>query len=164
MGVFTLKHGTVTGQDASGTPITKALAPGPGNLSIGAVQAGQVEATAVYNRGTFLELVEGQQQSVEVSIELMQDGKVSGASGSTASPADLVLKKGDLLSGTTVDPGGVVWTCTLVLVMTRNGVTSTCTITNWRGTVAFTEDAAGNKLSFSGTAYGTGSTLPVVWS
>ena len=164
MGVMTLKHGSVIGKDGSGTPISKNLSPGPGNLSIGAIQHNNVEAIPVYNRGTFQELVEGQQQAIDVGLELYQDGKVSGSAGASASPSDLVLKAGDLASGTSVDPGAQVWTLTLVLTVTRAGVTSTCTITNWRGTVAWAEDAGGNKLSFSGTAYGTGSVAPVVWS
>lgn len=164
MAIFTVKHATITGQDATGTPITKTLGPGAGNLTIGAIQAGLVEATPVYNRGTFLELVEGQQQAVEVGLELFQDGKVSLAAGAANSPSDLVLKKGDLAAGTTVDPGGQVWTVDIVLVMTRAGVTSTCTIKNCRCSMAWSEALEGNKLAISGTAYGTGSTLPVVWS
>src|SRR3990167_587094 len=154
-GIFTLKHGTATLRSADGTAITKNLSPGVGNFTVGAIQAGCVEATPVYNRGTFQELVEGQQQAVDVSIELLQEGKISGSAGATVSPSDGVLKATDFASATTRDPGGVVHTADLVLVCSRGGVTSTVTVTNWRGSIAFSEDAGGNKLAFSGTAYAT---------
>lgn len=164
MGAFTLKHGSVSGQDGAGSPVSKTLTPGAGNFTHGELQAGCVESTPLYNRGTYVESTEGQQQAIDFSIELWQDGKVTGAAGATASPADLVMKKGDLVAGTSTDPGLLVWHATIILVMTRSGVTSTCTLTNCRLKFSFGEDAAANKISISGTAFGTGSTLPVVWS
>jgi len=164
MGAFTLKHGSVSGQDGAGTPVSKTLTPGSGNFTHGELQAGCVDTTPLYNRGTYVESTEGQQQAIDFSIELWQDGKVTGAAGATASPGDLIMKKGDLVAGTTTDPGGQVWAVTIILVMTRAGVTSTCTLTNCRCKFSFGEDAAANKLSISGSALGTGSVLPVVWS
>lgn len=166
MGAFTLKHGSVSGQDGAGSPVSKTLTPGAGNFTHGELQAGCVETQPLYNRGTYVESTEGQQQAIDFSIELWQDGKITGSAGATASPADLVMKKGDLVAGTTTDPSGTggVWMVTIILVMTRNGVSSTCTLTNCRCKWSFGEDAAANKISISGTAYGTGSTLPVVWS
>jgi hypothetical protein len=165
MAIFTNKHTTIVAKDATGTPITKNYSGGVGNFVHDPLQAGCVEATAVYSRGTFVELVEGQQQSIGFSLELYMDGKFTGGAGSTASPADMPLKQGDYLTaGTTRDPGGVVWTGDLVVTMTRNGVTSICTLTNGRFTVQNTEDPGGNKIAINGTAYGTGSTLACVWS
>jgi hypothetical protein len=162
-GIFTLKHGSIIGKDATGTPIDVDLAPGPGNMSIQGMEAGMVEGLPVYNRGTFYELVEGSQKGISFSIEVLQEGKFA-ADGSTNRPGDLVLKAGTFASGTTTDPGGQVWAVDIVLTMTRNAVTSICTLKNCRVLVDFSEDANGNKVSISGTAYGTGSTLPVVWS
>lgn len=160
MPIATLKHGTFTLQDGTGTPIPVTLSPGPGNFQIADLEAGMVEAIPVYNRGTFLELVEGSQKPVEWSIEILQDGKLVDAA--TGKPLNAVLKGGTLSAGVTADPGGVVWTMSGTFVITRSGVTSTVTITNSRTKVSVAEDAGGNKLSLSGTAYGTGSTLPVV--
>lgn len=164
MGAFTNKMTTVTGYDGAGSPISKTIGPGAGNLTHGEVQAGCVETTPLYNRGTYVESTEGQQQAIDFSIEIWQDGKVTGASGATASPADLVMKKGDFVAATTTDPGLVVHHFTVIAVLTRSGVTSTLTLTNCRGKFTWGEDAAANKISISGTAYGTGSVLPLVWS
>ena len=164
MGAFTNKMTVVTYYDGAGSPISKTIGPGAGNLTHSEIQAGCVEAQPLYNRGTFVEMTEGQQQSVDFSIEIWQDGKVTGASGATASPMDVIMKKGDFVAATTTDPGGVVHAGTLVAVLTRSGVTSTLTITNIRGKASWGEDAVANKISISGTAYGTGSVLPLVWS
>jgi hypothetical protein len=151
MAIATLKHGSVVGKDATGTPIQVNLSPGPGNFQIQGLEAGDVEAIPVYNRGTFLELVEGQDKAYPFSIELMQDGKLTDAV--TGKPLDLVLKQGTLSSGVTADPGGLVWTVDIVLTITRSAVTSTITLAGCRCTIDFSEDAGGNKLALSGTCY-----------
>jgi hypothetical protein len=151
MAIPTLKHGSVVGKDATGTPIQISLTPGPGNFQIQGLEAGDVEGIPVYNRGTFLELVEGQDKAYQFSIELMQDGKLTD--GSSGKPLDLVLKQGTISAGVTTDPGALVWTVDIVLTITRNAVTSTMTLSTCRCTIDFSEDAGGNKLSLSGTCY-----------
>ena len=160
MSVYTLKHGQFIGKSADGVPIQVTFGPGVGNFNVGDLEQGMVEALAVYNRGTFLELVEGQQKAVEISIECIQDGVLVGAS----KPLDMVLKQGALAAATTADPGGVVWTGNATFTATRGGTPVTIQVTNWRMKGGFGEDANGNKVPVSGTAYGTGSTLPVVVS
>jgi hypothetical protein len=160
MAVVTSLHGTFTGKDSTGTPITVELKPSPGNVSFPDLEEAMREVTPIYNRGTFVELVYGSQKAQAFSLETMQDGKLTDVA--TGKPLDLALKQGTFAAGTTADPGGLVWTVNGTLVMTRNGVTSTVTITNARVKISVTEDPGGNKLAISGTAYGTGSTLPIV--
>jgi hypothetical protein len=157
-GVATLKHGVVT-LAASGGSITCVLGPGEGNFNIPDLEAGMVEAVPFYSRGTFQELMEGQQKAIEFSIEVAQEGKLTD--NATNKPVDAILKQGTFSGATTVDPGGVVWTVNGTFVITRSGVTSTVTINNARCKVGVGEGMP-NKLSISGTAYGTGSTLPIV--
>lgn len=162
MPVHNLKHGSITGKDAAGVPVTVALSPGPMDLSIGDHEAGNVEAIPIMNAGTFLELVAGEEKSVEFSATIIQDGKV--IDGSTGKPANLVLKQGTFAAGTTRDPGGVVWTGDIVFTTTRAGVSSTCTLKNCRFKMSYKTEMDGNKLSISGVAYGTGSGDACVWS
>ena len=151
MAIATLKHGSVVGKDATGTPITLTLTPGPGDFQIQGLEAGDVEMIPVYNRGTYLEGVDGQDKAYQFSISLMQDGKLTDAS--TGKPIDLVLKQGTFASGVSTDPGLVSWTVDIVLTVTRSAVTSTITMLTCRCTIDFAEDAGGNKLSISGTCY-----------
>jgi hypothetical protein len=162
MAVYTLKHATLTGKDGAGSPISMTLSPGPVDFNIDAMEAGCVEAIPVYNGGTFLEMVEGPQVPANWSLTLLQDGKILDAS--TGKPVDLAMKTGYFASGTTTDPGSVVWMVDVVLVLTRAGVSSTLTLKNNRLKAGFSTAGDGNKIALTGTAYGTGSTLPVVWS
>jgi hypothetical protein len=162
MSLVTLKHFSAVGSDASGSPINCSLSPGPGDFQTDDLEHNMCEAQAVYNCGTFLELTEGQQKAINFSLTMYQDGKLTD--NATGKPLDLALKQGTFAAGTTRDPGGLVWTVNVVITLTRNGVTSTLTYTNVRLKVGFGLGADSNKLTLSGTAYGTGSTLPLVVS
>lgn len=164
MAIVTLKHATITGKDATGTPITVTLAPGPADFSMDDLEAGLCEAIAVQSAGEFLEMVEGAKKAIGWSLTLLHDGKLTDASN--GKPYDLAMKQGTFASGTTRDPGGVVWTVDVVLVLTREGVSSTVTLTNNRLRIGMGLALEGNTLTLTGTAYGTGvsGTLPVVVS
>ena len=164
MAIVTLKHAAITGKDAAGTPVSLLLSPGPADFSMDDLEAGLYEAIPVMNAGNFLELVEGPQKAIGWSLSLFQDGKLTDLS--TGKPYDLAMKQGVFAAGTTADPGAIVWTADVVLVLTRSAVTSTVTLKNNRIKAGFALAQDGNKISMTGTAYGTGvgGTLPVVVS
>jgi hypothetical protein len=161
MAVYTSKLvASIVGSDATGTPISYTFGPFPGamDLSIDGLQAGQVEALPVMSNGTFLELVEGDDVPVTFSITMLHDGKLIDAS--TGKPLNMALKLGTYASGTTKDPGGLVWTVDVVVTLTRSAVTSTITLRNCRLTATYATAKEGNTIALSGTAYGTGSARP----
>lgn len=153
MPIATLKHGALTAETSDGT-VTINLRPGPGNFNLPDLEEGNYEVADVFDRGEFLERVYTNKKLIEWSIELLQDGKLTDATGK---PLDLVLKQGPFAGKATVDPGGLVWTFNATFTITRNGVTSTVKLYNNRGRITFTEDGAGNKLAIAARAAGTGS-------
>lgn len=163
MPVMTSKHAAAALYDATATPLAFTASPGPMDLAFDEIEAGNVEAIPVYNNGTFLELVEGQQKSVGWSLTIYQDGKLIDAV--TGKPLNLALKAGTFASGTTGDPGGSsgVWTVAkMVVTLTRGGVTSTVTVWNSRIKAAVSLHPEGNQIKLSGIAYGDGSNQPIV--
>jgi len=152
MAVRTRKMVAVTFKDGTGSPISATLGPGPGDVKISGMEQGGVEAVAIYNRGTFLELVEGDQKQIAFSITIYHNQDLTAAS----SPVAALLKTNDFSSGVTKDPGGVVWTGNLEVVVTRSAVTDTFTLINARCMFDYTEGKEGNTISISGTAYGNG--------
>lgn len=151
-GTFTHKHITVTFADGTGTPITATFGPGPGDVKVSGIEQGGVEAVAVMNRGTFLELVEGDQKQMAFSISVYHAQDLTAA----ASPTAAILKTNDFASGVTKDPGGVVWTGNVIVTATRSTVTNVLTLINCRCMFDYTEGKEGNTISISGTAYGNG--------
>ena len=149
MAVKTRKHVTVTLKDATGTPITKVLGPTPGDFQIQGLQENNTEGLPIYSRGSFLELVEGDDVQIQGSITVYHDGNLTGTS-----VADAILKAGNFASGVTQDPGGVVWTLDTVVTVTRGADTDTFTLSNCRFQFDYNEDKEGNKLPIKFTCYG----------
>ena len=161
MAITTAKHvASLIGSDATGTPITYTAGAGPMDFSLQGVEAGMVESIPVYSNGTFFELVEGAQKAIPFSFTLFQDGQLAASS----KPLGMVLKQNTFSAGVSKDPGLLVWTVNVVMVITRSGVSSTITLTNCRLVADFGTEPDTNKIKISGIAYGTGSTLPVVFS
>ena len=154
MPIMTLRHGVATFKDSTGAN-TVALSPGPGNFTIDGLQEALREAIPIMNRGTFLEMVVGDEQPITGTITVLHD--VPASSAVTRKILNGVLKTGAWASDTTDDPGGVVWTGIITLVGTRAGATETHTLTNVRLTAAYAEAGDGNTITLSYTAYGTGS-------
>ena len=154
MAIYTLKHGVATFTTGAATKSVN-LAPGPGNFSISEVQAGNVDYTDVYNRGTFLERVEGSEVPVEFSITIMHDGALTAA-GSTK-VWDAILGTGNYSGETTDDPGAIVWSGIVKLTSTRLSAVDTHTFVNARLKGGYSENAAGNEITISGSAVGNGS-------
>lgn len=152
MAVRTRKMVAVTFADATGTPITATMGPGPGDVKITGLEQGGVEAVGIYNRGTFLELVEGDQKQLSFSISIYHNQDLTAA----ASPVAALLKTNDFASGVTKDPGAVVWTGNLIVVVTRSAVTDTFTLINCRCSFDYSEGKEGNMITISGTCYGNG--------
>lgn len=160
MAIRHYKLGAASFQDAAGT-LSVTFGPGEGNFAIDELEAGDVEATAIYNRGTFLQLVEGQDKAPSWSITVLHNETLTN--GASARIFDAVRKTGAFASKTTADPGGLVWTGNVILTVTHNGSVDTFTLNNCRLKVAYAEAKEGNTLTLSGIAYGLGgSARPVV--
>ena len=139
------------------------LGPGEGNLTISGLEAGDVSAIPVMDRGTFYELVEGPDNAPTFSITVYHDTELTD--GSAARVADAVRKTGYYSGETTADPGGQVWTGDVVAVCTHPGTgdVDTILLSNCRLVMDFAEAEAPNTLTINGTAYGKGSSeRPVV--
>ena len=93
MPVFTRKHVSILVKDATGTPITATLGPGPGDFSYSGLEEGDVEALPIYNRGTYLEMVVGDQKQITGSITVYHDGDQTGTS-----VLDAIRKTGNTLT------------------------------------------------------------------
>lgn len=152
MAVRTRKMVAVTFKDGTGSPISATLGPGPGDVKISGMEQGGVEALPIYNRGTFLELVEGDQKQITFAITIYHNQDLTAA----ASPVAALLKTNDFSSGVTKDPGGVVWTGNLEVVVTRSAVTDTFTLINCRCSFDYSEGKEGNTITINGTGYGNG--------
>ena len=148
MPVFTRKHVSILVKDATGTPITATLGPGPGDFSYSGLEEGDVEALPIYNRGTYLELLIGDQKQVTGSITVYHDGDQTGTS-----VLDAIRKTGNFASGVTVDPGLVSWALDMVVTMTRGAVTNVLTFNTCRFTTDWAEGKEGNQYSISFTCY-----------
>lgn len=153
MAVYTLKHGVVTFTTGASTK-SLALSPGEGNFTISKIQAGNKGAINIFNRGTFLERVDGPEEPVSGTITILTDG-VHTAAGS-ARPLDMVMGTGYYSGETTDDPGGIVWSGIITVVHTRAAAVQTFTLTNVRLTADFAEGAEGNTLTLNYEACGNG--------
>lgn len=149
MPIFTSRHSTATFKDTTGTPITKTLGPGPMDLSIQGFEEGGKEGIAIYDNGTFLEMVYGKDKEFPFSLTVYHDGDQTGTS-----VLDAILKEGNFASGTTADPGGVVWTGILYVSMVRGAVTNTFTLTGCRFKADWAAKQDGNTYAITGTCYG----------
>ena len=148
VGQFTSQHMTVSVKDGTGTPLTAILGPGPGDMTFGSLEEGNKAATKVLNRGSFQELVYGEDNEVPFSITCHMVGDQTGES-----VTDALLKTGNFASAVTMDPGGLVYTLDILVSGTRGAVTNTYTLNNCRTVAKFTESKEGNTWSFSGTCY-----------
>jgi hypothetical protein len=148
MPIKTRKHVSLQFKDAAGSPLTRTIGPGPGDFTFDGLEEANVEALPVYNRGTFYELVAGDDKQIAWSATIYDDGDQTGTS-----VLDAALKTGDWASATTQDPGGVVFTQDVIVTVTRGAVTNTYTLNNCRTVAKYTETKEGNTWSFSGTCY-----------
>lgn len=150
MPILTRRHLSAILKDATGTPITVTLGPGPGDLKLSDLEYGNKESVPIYDRGTFLEQVHGDDKQPSFSLTVYHDGDLTAAAAVHAA----LNKTNDFASGVTVDPGGDVWALTLVVTITRSAVTNTYTLTNCRIKWDYSEAKDNNTIAISGTCYG----------
>ena len=148
MAVQTRKHVAISFKDATGTPLEKTVGPGPGDFTFDGLEEANTEALPLYDRGTFLELVAGDDKQITWSVTIYVDGDQTGSS-----VLDAVLKTGPWASAVTQDPGAVVFTSDVLVTVTRGAVSNVYTLNNCRTTAKFTEAKEGNTWAFSGTCY-----------
>jgi hypothetical protein len=150
IGVRTRRHVLVVLKDATGTPITCTLGPGPGDFKMSGFEQSNKESVAVYDRGGFLEQVEGDDLQPSFSLTVHHAGDLTAANAVHAA----LNKTDDFAAGVTVDPGGIIWALTLVVTITRSSVTNTYTLTNCRCKWDYSEGKDGNTIAITGTCYG----------
>lgn len=152
MARFTSKQTTVEILDSAGTTYAVVAGPGPGDLTIEPFEEDNAEAIATMDRGVFDGFVEGPdlQQTFSITVELEAQTLTNAGADRIL---DAVRKTGLWASATTVDPAGTMWAFKLKVTMTKGGTSATITLPCCRGRASFSEDAAGHKLTISGTNY-----------
>lgn len=152
MARFTSKQTSVVLGDSANTTYSMTVGPGPGDLTIDPFEEDNAEATPTINRGVFDGFVEGPdlQQSFSITVELPAQVLTHASQDRIL---DAVRKTGLWASATTKDPAGTMWAFQLIVTMTKGGTSTTITLPCCRGRVAFAEDAAGHKVTISGTNY-----------
>jgi len=149
VGVVTVRHLTAVFKDGTGSPLTKTLGPGPGDLTWSGVEEANKVGTPIYDRGGFLELAYGQDNVIEGSITVYVVGD-----DAAEAIIDALCKTGDWASATTTDAGGVVLAGTIVATSVRDGVTNIYTFSKCRWTASYKADIGGNTYSLSFKCYG----------
>lgn len=149
-GVATRRHLSMVLKDLTATPITVTVGPGPGDLKMSDFEHGNTESVPIYDRGTFMEQVKGDDKQPSFSATVYHAGDLTLASAVHAA----LNKTNDFASGVTVDPGGDVWALTLVVTITRGAVTNTYTLTNCRLAWDYSEAKDANTIAIKGTCYG----------
>lgn len=142
---------TVTLLDATATPITVEVGPGPGDLKMSGMNEADKEAVKVLDRGGFMELVYGDDVEVSFSITVYHAGGLSAA-GAVHAALD---KAGDFASGVSTETNGTdVWCLNMKVVIVKGGVTNTFTLSKCRISWDYAESKDANTISLSGTCYG----------
>lgn len=154
MAVYTLKHGVVSFTTGAGTK-SFTMSPGEGNFTLSKIQAGNKASINIFNRGTFLERVDGPEEPVTGSITILMDGAHTAAG--SARPLDAIRGTGLYSGETTDDPGGIVWAGLMTVTHTRVAAVQTFTLSNVRLMADFAEGAEGNTFTISFEACGNGS-------
>jgi hypothetical protein len=152
MARFTSKQTTVTIGDTNNTTYSMTVGPGPGDLTVEPFEEDNAEALPTWDRGVFDGFVEGKdnEQTFSITVELEAQTLTSAGSDRIL---DAVRKTGLWASATTTDPAGTMWAFKLVVTMSKGATTATITLPCCRGRASFSEDAAGQKLTISGTNY-----------
>lgn len=145
MAIRNFKHGAVRIKDRSGNTVN--VSPGAGNFSISALESGDEEQEAVYNRADFLERVQKRKKLYTWSITIMHDGVLTAATKTAV--LDAIRGTGGW-AGTTIDPGLVVHALDVDLIVTRSGVSSTIALANCHMTADYGEGETANQLTING--------------
>lgn len=148
----TRKMVAVTFQTAAATK-SVTLGPTEGNLSISGLEAGDVAAVQVMNRGQHYALVEGNDKAVTFTITVIHDTTLTNAASRVM---DAIRGTGNYSGETSADAAAVVWTGNVLAVVTRGAEVDTITLKNCRLVCDYAEAEGGNTLTINGTAYGLG--------
>lgn len=153
MPINTRKHGTVTFEDSTGTPIVCTLGPGQGDFTIDGIEEAGWIAEPVFDRGAIYEWVYTQQAEISGQITIYHDGDLTDATDKKA--LDAVTKAGAFASGVSADTNGEAWTGLMKGTWTAHGVTNTLSKANCRFKASYSEGEQGNTIVISYRGYGT---------
>jgi hypothetical protein len=162
MAVRTRKMVAVVLETGSATQYT--LDTYPGDVSMTGMEAGQTEALPILDRGTFAELVAGDDTFPSFTVTVHHDGDLTDAAAQKL--GDMLLGQGKVSADTTTDPGGQAWCLKLVVTVTHPaGGVDTYTVGNARPRYDYTAAADGNTLSLTFDCYRpSGGAAPIVLS
>lgn len=150
-GVFNLRHVASVKFKTSAKSCT--FSPGGKEFSIEGLEEGGIEAIALIVDGDFYEWLPGAQTEKTFSTTVFHEGELTD--GSTATLYDALMKTGSFAADTTIDPGGLVWTGNIEIILTRGAVSVTVTLPNVRLNLNYIASLQGNTMPVSGRWYGT---------
>lgn len=160
---MTMRDGTITIKDATGSPITATVQYEDGDFAVEGLKTNDRATTPYADRGTIYALREGAHEPVSFSFSAHL---LELTDGTRKTIYDAFRKTGAFASGVSTwgtnaaDP----WTVTVVLAIEgsdRGGDDETVTMTYCRGEVSFSEGDP-SKISIKGTAYPKDSTAAVI--
>jgi hypothetical protein len=144
------RHGTVSLEDGTGTPLDVDLSNEEGDFSVsGLIQANKT-LEALYDRGTFDQLIETQDGQITGAVSYRIDDWAS----STDRPIDAVLKIGNFSSAVSTHGTGDGVMLTIKYVVSRGGNTYTMTLAKGLCTLDQSETFPATAAKINFTCYG----------
>ena len=145
---WTRKHITVEILD--GASLDVEAGPGEGDFSLDPLEAGNVEALPVMDRGTFDGFIEGDDlvQSFSITVALKKETLTNELADRIL---DAIRKTGFWASATTTDPNATVHALKVRVTITDGSTTATITLPCCRIRGSLTESKEAFTLSISGT-------------
>jgi hypothetical protein len=145
------RHGTVTLNDGTGgTPLDVDLSNEEGDFSVSGLIQGSRTLEALYDRGTFDQLIETQDVQITGSVSYRIDDWAS----STDRPIDAALKLGNFASAVSTHATGDGVMLTIKYVVSRGGSTYTMTLSKCLCTVDQSESFPATAATINFTCYG----------
>lgn len=145
----------------TGTGTSLLLESYPGDFQVGEMAAGDTDESAILDRGSQIQLTEGDDQPVPCSFQLYHDGKLTDAVQRKV--VDFLQHTGSVATDVTTDPGGRVWCLRTVATITNGGIVTTHSLPNVRYKWSYATSKEANTISCTGTGYhGAGHTRPCV--
>lgn len=152
MSRFTHRHVSLTLEDGTGTPLTFAVGPGPGDMSVSEVNASNKEVIRVLNRGAHDGFVDGDDMVQDVSISIAMPSAAL-TSGSVGTAMDFFRKQGTYAAGVSLD--ATIWAFKAKVVISDGTTTANIEYPLCEGALSWAEAKEGNTISIGFRNYVT---------